>query len=50
MYTHKMEWLSGYNWQWVEESDSSEKLGTLFGLNVNTSDVNRFFYGKIERN
>lgn len=39
-YTHKPEWLLRYNWKWAEE-------GTPFGLNLNTRDLDQFFYNKI---
>jgi hypothetical protein len=48
-YTHKPEWLAGYNWRWAEEGDLSKLLGTPFGLNLNVSDVDHFLYSKISR-
>ena len=45
-YTHKSEWLNGYNWQWVEEGYLSKLLCTPFGLNLNTQDVDNFLYRK----
>ena len=48
-YTHKPEWLNGYNWQWAEEGDLSKLLGTPFGLNLNTQDVDQFLYAKIAK-
>lgn len=32
-FTHKLEWLVGYNWKWAEEGDLSKLLITPFGLN-----------------
>jgi hypothetical protein len=48
-YTHKPEWLNGYNWQWATEGDLSKLLGTPFGLNLNTRDVDQFLYNKIAK-
>lgn len=38
-YTHKLPWLEGYDWRRGEERDLSKVLGTLFGLNLTTLDV-----------
>ena len=38
-YTPKLERLASYNWKWAEEGDLSKLLGTPFGLNLNTPDV-----------
>lgn len=38
-YTRKSGWLTWYNWKWAEEGDLSQILGTPFGLNFNTSDI-----------
>lgn len=46
---HKLEWLLGYNWQWAEEGDLSKLLGTPFGLNLKTRDVDQFLYAKISK-
>ena len=48
-YTHRPEWLAGYNWKWAEEGDLSKLLGTPFGLNLNTPDVDKFLYNKISK-
>ena len=48
-YTHRPEWLAGYNWKWVEEGDLSILLGTPFRLNLNTPDVDKFIYSKISK-
>ena len=48
-YTHKPEWLAGYNWKWAEEGDLSKLLGMPFGLNLNIPDVDNFFYTKISK-
>ena len=48
-YTHKPDWLAGYNWKWAEEGDLSKLLGTPFGLNLNTPDVDSFLYSKISK-
>lgn len=48
-FTHKPEWLAGYNWIWAQECDLSKLLGTLFGLNLNIPDVDQFLYSKISR-
>lgn len=45
-YVNQPEWLKGYNWQWVEEGNLSKLPSTPFGLNLNTTDVDRFLYGK----
>lgn len=44
---HKLEHLLGYNWRWGEEYDISKLLDTSFGLNINTRDVDQFFYTTI---
>ena len=49
-FIHRPEWLVGYNWIWAEEGDLSKLLGTPFGLNLNTNDVDRFLYSKIAKN
>lgn len=46
---HKPEWLACYNWQWAEEGDLSKLLNTPFGLNLNTPDIDQFFYAKIAK-
>ena len=48
-YTHKPDWLNGYNWQWTNEGDLSKLLETPFGLNLHTQDVDDFLYRKIAR-
>jgi hypothetical protein len=48
-YTHKPKWLGRYNWKLAEEGDLSKLLGTLFGLNLNTKDVDHFLYNKISK-
>ena len=48
-FTHKPEWLNGYNWQWAEEGDLSKLLGTPFGLNLKIQDVGKFLYRKISK-
>ena len=48
-YTHRPEWLAGYNWKWAEEGDLSKLLGTPFGLNLNTPDVDKFLHNKISK-
>jgi hypothetical protein len=48
-FTHKPVWLNGYDWQWAEEGDLSKLLGTPFGLNLDTKDVDQFLYGKIAK-
>jgi hypothetical protein len=48
-YTHKPEWLLGYNWKWAEEGEFSKLLGTPFGLNLNTRDVDQILYNKIAK-
>lgn len=50
-YTHKLEWLVGYNWQWAVEgeSDLSKLLDNPLELNLNTVDVDRFLYNKISK-
>ena len=48
-YTHRPEWLAGYNWKWAEEGDLSKLLGTPFGFNLNTPDVDKFLYNKISK-
>ena len=48
-FTHKLEWMNGYNWQWAEEGDLSKLLGTPFRLNLNTKDVDNFLYQKIAK-
>ena len=47
--THKPDWLAGYNWQWAEDGDLSKLLGTPFGLNLNTPDIDQFLYRKISK-
>ena len=34
---------------WAEEGDLSKLLGTSFGLNLNTPDIDQFFYSKISK-
>ena len=46
-YTHKPEWLNGYNWKWADEGDLSQLSGTPFGVNLDIHDVDRFLYAKI---
>ena len=48
-YTHKPDWLLGYNWKWAEEGDLSKLLGTPFGLNFNTRNIDQFLYNKIKK-
>lgn len=48
-HTHKSDWLRGYNWKWAEEGDLSKLLGTPFGLNLDTRDVDQFLYKKITK-
>jgi len=48
-FTHKPVWLNGYGWQWAEEGDLLKLLGTPFGVNLDTKDVDQFFYGKITK-
>ena len=48
-YTHKPDWLTGFNWKWADEEDLSKLLGTHFDLNFNVSDVDQFLYSKITR-
>ena len=48
-YTHKLEWLAGYNWKWAVEGDLSKLLGTPFGINLNTPNVEKLFYSKISK-
>ena len=48
-YTHKPDWLLGYNWKWAEEDELSKLLGTPFGLNLNTRNVDQFLYNKIAK-
>lgn len=49
-FIHKPEWLNEYQWQWATEGELFELLGTPFGLNLNTLDVDQFLYGKITKN
>lgn len=46
-YTHKPKWLAGYNWRWAKKGDLSKLLGTPFGLNLNTLDMDQLLYKKI---
>ena len=48
-YTHKPEWLVGYNWRWAEEGDLSKLLDTPFGLNLNIPDMDKYLYTKISK-
>ena len=48
-HTHKLKWLPGYIWKWAEEGDLSKLLGTSFGLNLNTKDVDQFPYNKMTK-
>ena len=48
-YTHKPEWLNGYNWLWANEMDLSKLLGTPFGLNLRSRDADDFLYRKISK-
>ena len=48
-FTHKPEWLNEYQWQWATEGELSKLLGTPFGLNLKTLDVDQFLYGKITK-
>ena len=45
----KSEWLLSYNWKWAEEGDLSKLLGTPFGLNLDTKDIDQFLYNKIAK-
>ena len=48
-FTHKPIWLNGYGWKWAEDGDLSKLLGTPFGLNLDTKDVDHFLYSKISK-
>lgn len=48
-YAHKPKWLACYNRRWAEEGDLSKLLGTPFGLNLNTLDIDHFLYSKIAK-
>ena len=48
-FTHKLIWLDGYKWKWTEEWDLAKLLGTPFGWNLNTKDVDHFLYSKISK-
>ena len=48
-YTHKPIWLNGYDWIWANEGDMSKLLGTTFGLNLRTRDVDEFIYRRISK-
>ena len=48
-YTHNPKWLARYDWRWAESVDLSKLLGTPFGLNLNTSNVDHLLYFKISR-
>ena len=37
------------NWMWAEKDNLSKLLGTSFGLNLNTPDVDQFLYHKISK-
>ncbi len=39
----------GYYWKWAEERDVAELLGTPFGLNLETKDVDHLFYSKFKK-
>ena len=49
-FMHKPEWLARYDWKWAEEGDLSKLLDTLFGLNLNTPNVDQLLYTKIVGN
>ena len=48
-FTYKPVWLQGYDWHWAEEGDLSKLLGTHFGLEFNTPDIDQFLYNKISK-
>lgn len=48
-FPHKIIQLYEYDWKWADEGDLSKLLGTLFGLNLDTNDVDYFLYSKISK-
>lgn len=43
------QWLNAFDWTWANEGDLSKLLGTPFGLNLDTKDVDAFLTAKIEK-
>lgn len=46
-FSHMLEWLASYGWKSAAKRELSKLLGTMFGLNLNTLDVDQFPYTKI---
>lgn len=48
-FTHKVLWLANHTWKQMEEGDLSKFLGTMFGLNLNVTNVDHFLFSKLSK-